>query len=70
MNKRKSPDQAHFRSKIKRPYSLPVRLGKPDEPTVRIGQLHDSEEGRVDPGSDEKENLDENGIGQCSRKKK
>ena len=29
--------------------------------TVRIGQIYDSEEGRVDPGSDEKEDLDEYG---------
>ena len=29
--------------------------------TVRTGQSHDSEEGRVVPGSDEKEDLDEYG---------
>ena len=40
---------------------LQFRFGKPDEMTVRIGRIHDSEEGSVDPGSDEKEDLDEYG---------
>ena len=37
---------------------LQFRIGKTDEMTVRTGQIHGSEEGRVDPGSDEKEGLD------------
>ena len=40
---------------------LQFRLGKLDEMTVQTRRIHDSEEGRVVPGSDEKEDLDEYG---------
>ena len=40
---------------------LQFKIGKSDEMTVRIGQIHGNEEGRVDPGGGEKEDFDESG---------